>query len=85
MTKIDDDDFENSTKCWIYDVYVDGDIKARHHSSITGEYTASANRGNIYISTEHSINHLHSKINDKKAYIKNFKMFVVVVTVHKND
>ena len=26
MTKIDDDDFENSTKCWIYDVYVDGDI-----------------------------------------------------------
>ena len=60
-------------------------FKARHHSSITGKYTASANRGNIYISTEHSINHLQSKINDKKAYIKNFKMFVVVVTVHKND
>ena len=38
---------------------------------------------NTYISTEHSINHLQSKINDKKAYIKNFKMFAVVVTVHK--
>ena len=40
---------------------------------------------NTYILTEHSINHLQSKINDKIAYIKDFKMFVVVVTVHKND
>ena len=28
MTKKDNDDFENSTKCWVCDnVYVDGDIK----------------------------------------------------------
>ena len=25
----DDEDFENSTKCWIYNAYVDGDVKAR--------------------------------------------------------
>ena len=24
----DDEDFENSTKCWIYNAYVDGDVKA---------------------------------------------------------
>ena len=28
MTKKDNDNFENSTKCWVCDnVYVDGDIK----------------------------------------------------------
>ena len=28
MTKEDDEHFENSIKCWIYDkVYVDGDVK----------------------------------------------------------
>ena len=40
---------------------------------------------NTYISAEHSTNHLQSKKNDKKAYIKNFNMCVVIVTVHTND
>ena len=30
MTKEDDEDIENSTKCWIYDnVYVEGDLSKR--------------------------------------------------------
>ena len=34
MTKEDDGDFENPTKCWIYEnVYVDGDVKARDNLS----------------------------------------------------
>ena len=34
---MDDEDFENSTKCWIFDsTYVDGDVKARDHCHITG-------------------------------------------------
>ena len=40
---------------------------------------------NTYISAEHSINHLQSNTNDKKAYIKNFKMFIVIAEVHRND
>ena len=37
MTKEDDKDFENSTKCWICDnVYVDGDVKVRDHCHIIG-------------------------------------------------
>ena len=36
MTKEDDEDFENSTKSWICDnVYVDCDVKLRHHCYIT--------------------------------------------------
>ena len=32
MAKKDDQDFENSTKCWIFDkVYVDGDVKVRDY------------------------------------------------------
>ena len=31
MTKIDAVDFKKSTTCWIYDVYVDDDVKVRDH------------------------------------------------------
>ena len=31
----DDQEFENSTKFWICDVYVDGDVKVRDHCHIT--------------------------------------------------
>ena len=39
MTKEDDEDFENSNKCWICDnIYVDCDLKVRDHCHITGKY-----------------------------------------------
>ena len=45
-TKKDNDDFENSTKCWIYDNdYIDGAFKIRDHCHITGKYRSSPHRG----------------------------------------
>ena len=45
MTKEDNKDFENSTKCWICDnSYTNGEVKVRDHSHITGKYRDSTNR-----------------------------------------
>ena len=57
MTKEDDEDFKNSTKCWIYDNnYVEGDVKVRDHCHITGKYRGSAHRDcNIDIKLNHKI------------------------------
>ena len=57
MTKKDNDDFENTTKCWIYDNdYIDGDVKVRDHWHITGEYRGSAYRDcNINVKLKHKI------------------------------
>ena len=39
MTKEDNKDFENSTKCWICeDNYIDGDVEVKDHCYITGKY-----------------------------------------------
>ena len=45
MTKEDNEDFENSTKCWICDNgYVDNDVKVRDDCHITGQYSLCAQR-----------------------------------------
>ena len=45
MTKEDNEDFKNSTKCWICDNdYADNDVKQRDHCHITGIYRGSAHR-----------------------------------------
>ena len=45
VTKKDNEDFENSTKCWICDNdYINGDVKVRYHCHITGKYRGSAHR-----------------------------------------
>ena len=39
MIKEDNEDFENSTKCWICDNdYIDTDVKVRDHCHMTGKY-----------------------------------------------
>ena len=43
MTEKYVEDFESSTKCWIYD-NVDGDVKTRDHCQITGKYRTSTNK-----------------------------------------
>ena len=55
MTKKDNEDFENSTKCWIFDnSYVDGDVKVRNHCHITEKYIGSVNRDcNINVKLDH--------------------------------
>ena len=45
MTKKDDEDFQNSAKCWICDNNcVDGGVKVRDHCHITRKYTGSTHR-----------------------------------------
>ena len=38
MTKEDNENFENSTKCWICNDCIDTDVKVRDHCQITGKY-----------------------------------------------
>ena len=66
MTKIDNEDFENSTKCWICDNdYIDNNVKVRDHCHITGKYRGSTNRDcNINIKLNHKIpNAFHNLTN----------------------
>ena len=45
MTKEDNENFRNSTKCWICDSkYVDNDVKVRSHCHIAGKYKSSVHR-----------------------------------------
>ena len=45
MAKGDNEDFKNSTKCWICDnLYIDTDAKVRDHCHITGKYRGSVHR-----------------------------------------
>ena len=45
MTRENDGDFENCTKCWISDnTYVDGDVKVNDHCHIIAKYRGSAYR-----------------------------------------
>ena len=43
MTKENNKNFKNYTKCWIYNNhYVDSDVKVKDHCHITGKYRSSA-------------------------------------------
>ena len=43
ITKESNEDFKNSTECWICDNdYIYNDVKVRDHCHITGEYRGSA-------------------------------------------
>ena len=57
MTKEDNEDFKNSTQCYICDNdYVDNDVKVRDHCNITGKYRGFAHRDcNINLKLNHKI------------------------------
>ena len=57
MTKEDNEDFENSTKCWICDNdFIDNDVKVRDHCHVSGKYEGSGHRnGNINVKLNHKI------------------------------
>ena len=57
MTKEDNEDFKNSTKCCIFDNdYIDNYVKVRDHCHITGKYRRSARSdGNINLKLNHKI------------------------------
>ena len=57
MTKKDNEDLKNSTKCWICDnAYIDGDVEVRGHCHITEKYRGFAHRdSNINVKLNHKI------------------------------
>ena len=57
MTKQDNKNFENFTKCWVCDnSYVDGNIKVGYHCHITGKHRGSSHRDcNIDVQLNHQI------------------------------
>ena len=57
LTEKDNENFKNSTKCWICDhVYVKGNVKVRDHCHITKKYRASACKDcDINIKLNHKI------------------------------
>ena len=57
MTKEDNEDFKNSTKCWISDNdYIDNDVKVRDNCHIAGKYRGSAHRDcNINLKLNHKV------------------------------
>ena len=57
ITKKDNKDFKNSTKCWICDnTYVGGHVKIRDYCHIIGKYRGSAHRdSNINVKINHKI------------------------------
>ena len=86
MTKEDDEDFENSTKCWIYDnAFADGDVKVRDHCFITRKYRGSAHRDcNINVKLNHKISIAFHNLKDHNSHFimqeldkSNFKMNVI--------
>ena len=57
MTKENDKDFENSSKCCIsHNFYVNGDVKIRDHCHFTGKYKCCLHRDcNISVKLNHKI------------------------------
>ena len=57
MTKEDNEDFKNSTKCWTCgNDYIDNNVNVRHHCYITGKNRGFAHRDcNINLRLNHKI------------------------------
>ena len=73
MIKKDNDNFQNSTKCWICDNhYINGDVKVRDHCHITAKYRDSTHRDcNINVKLNHKI---PVKFHSLKHYDSHFIM-----------
>ena len=75
MTKKDNEDFENSTKCWICENdYIDEDVKVRNHCHITGEYTGST----------HGDCNANVKLNYKVSVVFNNLEIMIYILLCKN-
>ena len=71
MTKENNEDFKNSTKCWICDsTYVDGEVKVRGHCHITGKYKGSVHRYcNINAKLNHKVPDVFHNLRDYHSYL----------------
>ena len=88
MTKKDNEDFENSTKCWNCDNNcIDNDVKVKDHCHITGKYRSSAKRycnvnvklnNKVLVVLFHNLKHYDSHLNMQKLGKLNLKINVIV-------
>ena len=71
MTKEDDEDFENSTKCWIFDnAYVDSDVKVRDHCHMTRKYRGSPHRDcNVNVKLNHKIPFVYRNLKNYDSHL----------------
>ena len=74
MTKEGNEDFKNSTKCWICDNdYIDNEITVRVRCHITRKYRVSAHRDcNIKLKLNHKIPILFHKL-------KNYDSILIIL------
>ena len=70
-TKEENEDFENSAKCWICDNdYTDGGVKVRDHCPITGKFRGSAHRDNhINVNLNHKIPVVFHNLKDYDSHL----------------
>ena len=71
MTKEDDEDFKNSTKCWIFDnAYVDSDVKVRDHCRMTRKYRGSPHRDcNVNVKLNHKIPFVYRNLKNYDSHL----------------
>ena len=71
MTKEDNEDFENSIKCFICDNdYIDGDVKVRDHCHNIGKYRSSVHRHcNINVKLNHKIPVKSNKLENYDSHL----------------
>ena len=75
MTQEDDEDFENSTKCWIFGAdYFYGDVKVRDNCHFTGKY-----RGSLYRDCNVNV-----KLNDKIPVVLHNLQNMIPILLCKN-
>ena len=92
MTKKDNEDFENSTKCKICDNdYTDADVKVRDHCHITGKYRGSAHRNcniNVKLNEKipvvfHNLKNYNSHLTIQELAKVNLKIYVIPSRLEK--
>ena len=71
MTKKENEDFKNSTKCWICDNdYIDTVVKVRDYCHITGKYKGSAYRDcNINLKLNHKIHIVFHNLKNHDSHL----------------
>ena len=71
MTKEDNENFTNFTKCWIWDDdYLNTDVKVRDHCHITRKYRGSTHRGcNINLELNHKISIASHNLKDYDSHL----------------
>ena len=76
MTKVDNEDFNHSTKCWICDNdYINNDVTVSDYCHITGTYRGSTQRDF----------HINLKLNDKILVVFHNLKNMFVIFLYKNQ